>query len=107
MTDEEQFRQASAEAERRKSAFLSSVAAAKARLSPARLKQDAKHKMSDGLYNSGSRAMATVSEHPVATGAAAGAVVLYLFRRPAWALFHRLYVRITNRTPDRSEKDHG
>ncbi len=107
MTAEEQYQRANVEVEQKKAAFRSSATSVKARLSPARLKQDAKHKMSDGLHKIGSTAVVQVTERPVATGAAVGALAIYLFRRPLSALFQRIYVRVTNRTPDQSEKDDG
>lgn len=107
MSSEEQYRQASAQAEQRKAAFLSSATAAKERLAPARLKEDAKHKLSDGLANGKAYAEAKFHERPIAVGAAAGAAMLYLFRKPLWALFKPVYVRITNRTPDITETDDG
>ena len=107
MTAEEQYQRANVEVEQKKAALRSSAAAAKARLSPARLKEDAKHKVVGRLQQAKSTAMAQVNERPVATGAAAGALAIYLFRRPLSALFRRIYVRVTNRTPDQSEKDDG
>ncbi len=105
MMAEDRYRAATAEAERRKAAFLSRISATKARLSPARIKQDAKDKLGTKLHGVRDHAAATATEHPVALGAAAGAFVLYLFRRPLSALFQRTYVRLTNSTPDQSEKD--
>lgn len=107
MTAEEQYQRATVEVEQKKAAFRSSATVAKARLSPTRLKQDVKGKVSDGLHKVSSTAMTQISERPVATSAAAGALAIYLFRRPLSALFRRIYVRITNRTPDQSEKDDG
>ncbi|WP_030540516.1 hypothetical protein [Sphingobium sp. DC-2] len=107
MTAEERYRLATVEAERKKAAFLSSAAEAKARVSPARIKQDVKQKAGESLHNASAQAMAKANEHPVATAAGAGAFVLYLFRRPLAALFRRTYVRLSNRTPDQSEKDDG
>ena len=107
MNREKQYLQASTHAAQKKVAFLSSAAATKARLSPARLKQDVKHKAVEGLLNGSSHAVAKVNEHPVAVAAGGGALLLYLFRRPLSALFGRMYVRITNRTPETSETDDG
>lgn len=107
MSPEQRYRQASAQAEERKATFLSSAAVAKARLTPARLTRDAKEKASETLSNGKAYLTAKVQERPVAVGAAAGALVLYLFRRPLSALFRRMVVRITNRSPDTSETDDG
>ena len=108
MSPEEQYRQARAQAEQRKAAFLSSATAAKARVAPARLKEDARHKLGDSLTDGKAYVEAKFHERPIAMSAAAGALALYLFRKPLWALFKPVYVRITNRTPDNiTETDDG
>ncbi|WP_340264143.1 hypothetical protein [Sphingobium mellinum] len=107
MTQQESYAQAVVDAERKKAAFRSSVAAAKARIAPARLKQDIKQKATAGLKNGGAQLAASVNERPIAYGAAGAALLLYLFRRPVSALFRRAYVRIRNRTPEISENDDG
>ena len=103
----ERYRQAEARAEQKKAQFLSSASAAKARISPARLKQDIKQKAVDSFSNGRDYVSAKVQERPVAAGAAAAALMIYLFRRPLSALFRRTYVRITNRHPERAETDNG
>lgn len=107
MTPEEQYKRANIEAESKKAAFRSSATTVKARLSPARLKRNVQQKVADRFHKVSSTALAQVSGRPVATVAAAGALGIYLFRRPLSALFRRIYVRATNRTPDQSEKDDG
>ena len=107
MSLEERYAQATAEAAHKKAAFLCSTAAVKARVSPARLKQDAKQKVAVGMSNGSAYVAAKVQERPVAAGAAASALLLYMFRRPLWALFRRTYVRITNHTPETAEADNG
>ena len=107
MSLEERYAQATADAAQKQAALLCSAAAVKERISPARLKQDARQKIADGMSNGSAYVTAQVQERPVAAGAAVGALLLYMFRRPLWALFRRTYVRITNHTPETAEADHG
>ncbi|HKY82099.1 MAG TPA: hypothetical protein VJM09_11590 [Sphingobium sp.] len=107
MSPEQQYRAASVEAERRKTALRTSAATAKARIAPARLVRDVKEKALDTLSNGKAYVVAKAEERPIAVGAAAGAFALYIFRRPLSALFKRIYVRITNRSPETSEIDDG
>lgn len=103
----ERYRQAEARADERRAQFLASASAAKARIAPAQLKQDAKQKAADSLANGRDYITAKVQERPIAAGAAAAALVIYLFRRPLSALFKRTYVWVTNRHPERAETDNG
>lgn len=80
---------------------------AKARITPARLKQDAKDKASGAVRGGIARIAAKAQQRPVAIGAAATAFGLFLFRRPLAALFGRLYVRFRNIDADISENDDG
>lgn len=107
MSPEIAYREAAARAEERKAAFLSSAQVAKARVAPARLKEDVKGKARDTLSRGTASAKAKVQERPIAAAAAAGALALYVLRRPLGTLLHRLYVRARNRTPEHSEKDDG
>lgn len=107
MSPEERYALASRRAEQQKAAFFSSAAAAKARVAPARLKQDVKDKALNRLMVTSDNVTTAAKERPFAVGAAASAFALYLFRRPLSALFRRMYVRITNRNPEESETDDG
>ena len=107
MNGAERYRQAVDRAEQKKVEFFSSAAAAKARIAPGRLKQDIKDKAANGISNSRAYITAKVKQEPVAVGATATALLIYLFRKPISALFKRTYVRITNRNPDRAETDDG
>lgn len=107
MTREEQYRQASSEAERAKAAFLSSAEMTKSRVAPARLLQDARQKAGNTLANGRTRLVEAVKERPVAAVAGGGALLLYLFRRPLTALFRRAYVRVTSRPQEDMEIDDG
>lgn len=107
MNREDAYRAASAQAEARKSAFLSSAQAARARVAPARLKQDARDKATETLLDGAAYAAAKVQQRPTATAAAVAALGIYLMRRPLGALFRRIYVRISNRTEETSETDDG
>lgn len=107
MNGTEQYRQATAAAQERKAQFLSSVSAAKARVKPGRLKQDFKEKAANGIHNGRAYVTDKVKQQPVAVGATAAALLIYLFRRPISALFKRTYVRITDRNPERAETNDG
>lgn len=101
------YREATVRAEQKKAAFLASARAAKARVTPARLKQDARTKAGETVQEGIALAAAKIGQRPVATGAAAGALLLFLMRRPLGSLFRRLYVRLGNRKDDYSETDDG
>lgn len=101
------YREACARADERRAVMMSSLNDAKARIAPARLKEDVKAKIASASKNGLASAIAKVEERPVATSAAAGAFALYLFRRPLTALFGRLYVRFKDRNPEHSETDDG
>ncbi|WP_375195517.1 hypothetical protein [Sphingobium sp.] len=107
MSREEAFRAASTRAEERKSAFLSSAQAAKARVAPTRLKQDIRGKATETLLDGTAYAAAKIQQRPTATAAAVAALGIYLMRRPLGALFRRMYVRISNRTEETSETHDG
>lgn len=107
MNATERYLQAKASAEQKKAQFLSSASRARTRIAPARLKQDVKQKAADGLSNGCDYVSAKVRERPVAAGAAAAALMIYIFRRPLSALFKRTYVRIINRHPEKAETDNG
>ena len=107
MSPEERYARAASVAARRKAEFQSSAAAAKNRLTPARLKQDVRKKAAAKLNEAKSSVAKKAQERPVAVGAAATAFALYLFRRPISALFRRIYVRMTNPKPEESEIDDG
>lgn len=105
MSEEDAYHRAATRADLAKANFLSSITAAKARLSPAHLKQDVKHKISETVSN-GRESFATHAKaHPIAVGSAAGAVVLYLLRKPLAALYRRLHVQAETNQPDHPETD--
>ncbi|MFD2428420.1 hypothetical protein ACFSUK_09985 [Sphingobium scionense] len=89
----------------RSQAFLS-LADAKARIAPYRLKADVEAKVTATALNGVAYVGAKVRRR-VATGAAATGIVLFLFRRPLTALFGRLFVRLRNRNTEISEIDDG
>ncbi|WP_323810119.1 hypothetical protein [Sphingobium baderi] len=103
MNREAAYRQAVAQAEEKKAQFLLSAQAAKARVAPARLKQDAKDKVISLATGGAAHAAAKVQENPVAAGAGLTAFLLYLARRPLAALFHRLHVRWKNPNPENED----
>ncbi len=107
MTREDAYRDAVARADARRAALVSSALAARARIAPARLKQDAKARAMATVMDGAAYAAAKVQQRPAATAAAAGALALYLLRRPLAALFRRIYVRTGNRTEETSETDNG
>ncbi|WP_176591250.1 hypothetical protein [Sphingobium sp. EM0848] len=107
MSREEAYRAARAKAEERKATFLTAVQATKTRVTPERLKQDARDKITGTVLDGAAYAAAKVQQRPAATAAAVGAFALYAMRRPIGALFRRLYVRMSNRKEEISEIDHG
>lgn len=100
----EAYHAANARAERTKAAFLGSLSAAKARIAPARLKNDVRQKVAHTMMGGAAGAAARVQERPFAFGAAAGALTIFLARKPLAALFRRLYVKFTSQT-DNPETD--
>lgn len=107
MNLESRYRAACERADIAKSRLDLTAADAKARVSPARLRQDVKDRARDAVSNSVAQVAAKAQQHPVAIGAAATAFGLFLFRRPLTALFGRLYVRFRDRHIDNSETDNG
>jgi hypothetical protein len=101
------YRAACERADAARGQFLNSANRAKERLSPAALKQDAKDKVSGAARNVTTNLTAKARQRPVATGAAAGAFLLYLCRRPLAALFRRLYVRLHDSHTQESETEDG
>lgn len=107
MTPAERYRAASAYAQERRAILVDSAKAARDRIRPARLRQDAVDKVTGTALDGVAYVAAKGASRPVAFGAAAGALGLYLARRPLAALFRRLYVRITNRDTAVSEIEDG
>ncbi|QGP80883.1 hypothetical protein [Sphingobium sp. CAP-1] len=107
MSRETAYRQAITRADAARAQFLASAQAARVRIAPARLKQDAKDGISAAALNGVAQVAAQVRQRPVAIGAAAGAFLLFLARRPLAALFGRLYVRFTHKDSEISETDDG
>ncbi|SCW91406.1 hypothetical protein SAMN02927924_04015 [Sphingobium faniae] len=99
MNRETAYRAAAQQAEERKARFFLSAQAAKARVTPARLKQDAKDHVTSAVMDG----VVKVRQHPVAAGAGLAAFTLYLARRPLAALFRRLHVRLTNRNTENED----
>ncbi|MBB3980979.1 hypothetical protein GGR44_000610 [Sphingobium fontiphilum] len=104
MNRQESYRAACARAIAARTRLNDSVAVARVRLTPARLKRDARDQAVQTVTDAGHRAVRSVRAHPVATAAAATAFIAYLARRPLAALFGRLHVRWKTRN---SENDHG
>lgn len=104
MTRLEAYRAACARAIVARTRLNDSAAVARARLTPARLKQDARDYAVQTMTDAGHRAARWVRAHPIAVGAATAAFIVYLARRPLAALFGRLHVRWKTRN---SENDHG
>lgn len=102
-----QYREAVARAEAAKQSLISSAQAARARITPARLKQDATTKVVDAAMDGMAYAAATARQRPAMVGAAGAAILLFLVRRPLAALFGRLYVGHTDTNPDHSETENG
>ncbi len=108
MSKAEDYQTVSEEARLKRSAFVASAAAAKARIAPARLRADLYENMAQSLSDTSAKAKATMRERPFATAAAATALIAFFARRPIGALFQRLYVRVKDRRNARkSETDNG
>ncbi|NWK98147.1 hypothetical protein DM806_21275 [Sphingobium lactosutens] len=107
MSRELDFREASVRADAARAQLLATAEDAKARVAPARLKQDVKDGIGGAAKDGIALVAAKVQQRPVAIGAAAGAFGLFLARRPLAALFRRLYVRFRNQDSENSETDDG
>ncbi|RJG56656.1 hypothetical protein D0Z70_04715 [Sphingobium terrigena] len=101
------YQEAVARAEAAKQSLISSAQTAKARITPARLKQDATAKVVDVAMDGMAYAAATARQRPAMVGAAGAAILLFLARRPLAALFGRLGVQNDETNPDHSETDDG
>ncbi|BBF70820.1 MULTISPECIES: hypothetical protein [Sphingomonas] len=107
MNLETRYRQACERADAARGRLDLAAKEAKARVAPARLKQDVKDKASNAMLNGMANVAAQAQQRPVAIGAAAAAFGLFLARRPLAALFRRLYVRFQDTQTDNSENDDG
>lgn len=104
MTQEEKYRDAALVAEARKTQFLADMCVTKARLSPERLKANAKAGALNAVYGVGAGASDTVKRHPFATAGVAAAGLAFVLRRPLMALSRRLTVLVRSRfSNDRPE----
>jgi hypothetical protein len=92
MSEMDEYRKATVEAELARARFLSTLDTAKHRLSASRLKARAQAAVVEALQDSGKQARSAVVRHPFALGTAVAAILAFLFRRPLTALFKRLYV---------------
>lgn len=107
MSQEQAYRDAVVRADAARARLRDSAEAAKARIAPARLKQDAKDKIKGAALDVVAKGAAQARERPYAIGGAVIAFGLYLARRPLLNLFQRLYVRFTETYPEHSETDDG
>ncbi len=107
MTDTQSYRDACAKAQIAKDRLAASADEAKARIAPARLKQDVVGKIKASACSMLSNTKAKAREHSVATSAAGGAFLLFLARRPLWALLRRSYVRVRTAYSRDTETDNG
>ena len=107
MNLETRYREACERADAARGRFQLTQEEAKARVSPARLKQDVKDKVNDAVLNGAAQAAAKAHQRPIPVGAAATAFGLFLARRPLTALFRKLYVRFQDTQTDNSENDDG
>lgn len=92
MSDMDDYRKASAEADVARQRFLSTFGLARNRLSVSRLKSRAQAALVEALQDSGKQARSVVTRHRFALGGALLAAIVFVFRRPLTALFKRLYV---------------
>jgi hypothetical protein len=92
VTDMEEYRKASAEADLARARFLGTLDIAKNRLSASRLKARTQAMIVEALQDSGKQARSAVVRHPFALATALTTIIALIFRRPLTALFKRLYV---------------
>lgn len=107
MSSEIAYRDACAKAQIAKEKFAETSREAKARIAPARLKQDVIANAKMSASDLAARASAKVKERPIASGAAGIAFLLFLARRPVMALLKRSYVHCRNVYSRDTETDHG
>lgn len=98
MTARQEYLVAVQNAEAKKESFLANAQIARARVSPSRLKNDAKAKISHAVGAGRDKAKDTAQTYPVAVGFAGVGIVAYLFRRPICRLSRRLWVRLKTPT---------
>ena len=99
MTIHAEYQAAVQKAAAKKASFLANAQLARARVSPSRLKSDAKEGIVSAFHSSNEKAQDTVRRHPVAAGAAGVGLIAYLFRRPLCRLVKRGYARATRPSP--------
>lgn len=90
MTDKRDYQAAVLRAEEQRARLIGKAQAFKARISPARLKADAKASVQDALHDTKIRAKSAVRRHPVAVGIVGTGLVAWLFRRPIARLIGKL-----------------
>ena len=93
MSTREEYRAACLRAEEAKAALDIAIGDARARLTPAALKDSAKRRIKSGATATSAAATRTVKRHPIAAASLLSALLLWLFRKPAWALSRTLYVK--------------
>ena len=97
MSSHSEYQAAATKAEAKKASFFTNAQIARERVSPGRLKSDAKAKVKQSLHDGNAKAQDTVREHPVAFAAAGLGLVAYLFRRPLCRLVKGSYGRLKQR----------
>lgn len=107
MSKEIRFQEASLKADAARERLIESAHRAKARIAPRELATDARIKICQGVRNSACRAKARMRDRPIPTGAAIGALMIYIFRRPLWALLRGRRVNDNERKTHGSETHHG
>ncbi|MGK2909226.1 MAG: hypothetical protein ACSLE1_05430 [Sphingobium sp.] len=94
MSKSSEYHAAVMQAENKKAGFLANAREARARVSPSRLKNDAKAKVKQTFYDGKESAKATAVDHPVAVSAAAVGIAAFLLRRPLCRLLKGGYARL-------------
>ncbi|MDX3910002.1 MAG: hypothetical protein QHC67_09295 [Sphingobium sp.] len=94
MTTHLEYQAAVQRAEAKKASFLANTQLARARVSPSRLKDDAKSSAQKAWHDGNEKAQDTARQHPVAVGAAGVGLIAYLFRRPLYRLVKRGFARL-------------
>lgn len=105
MNDRMDYRDVAALADAKKARFLENVGIARLRVSPARLKSDAKAGIKNAANSAVDKTKRTVREHPIATTVAGVGLFAFVFRRPLWALIIWAKGRRSGATDDAGATD--
>ncbi len=90
MTNKQEYQAAVIRAQEKRARLIGRAGSFKSRISPARLKADAKAGVREVLHDTKIRAKSAARRHPVAVGIVGTGLVAWLFRRPIARLIGKL-----------------